>query len=321
MRHAGPPHQRPWGPPRACRLDELRQLLTSLWAQAGLPVVQAGQLTEHLLENDRRGHSSHGCWQAERYFRSFVEGRTSPEAIPVAQRLSSTQASVDGNGGHGVFALELACRTAIEVAAAQGMGLCTSSGHSHVGSLGPYLEKATENGLAAIACCGRRFERSFLDPSKPVHESARQWPPLGIAFPGRDAAFVLDMGTQLPWDSGVAARIPAVYLRAFGLAHAVNLLAGLAEGPDRSSQFADATDQALFLALRPGSLARLQAEVAELMAAVPKMIPQPGFRSALPGQLEWERRSRCVESVELHESTRLMLDRLLRSGESPWVFP
>lgn len=119
----------------------------------GAPADLAAQTAWSLAQSNLMGHDSHGVRRLVQYARSIDAGQIHPSERPGVRRRFGATAVVDGNWGLGQPAARLATDTAVELAAATGVGAVTLATCNHVGRLGEYVERMADAGCVGLALC------------------------------------------------------------------------------------------------------------------------------------------------------------------------
>lgn len=332
-------------------LDYIEQLLVA----AGAPDHDAAIVAAHLVESNLKGHDSHGVNRVTQYVTAIRDRSMSPGAPIVTERESDTTALLDGGWGFGQVAARRAMQLAIAKARSSGVGVVTGRRVAHIGRLGAYAEQAAEVGMIGIVM-------SSGSPLVAAHGGAAarlSTNPIAIGIPtaDRDAPFVLDMATSavaagtVRLAQGLGARIPQDWLldpsgapttdpaaleaggalrplgglegyKGFGLALAVEALAGLLAGSDPPGP-STPPDQGLFvLALDPERFigrSALEASMSALIAWVRQPPYQPGFEDVLaPGDRSRRYASERALAIPIDEATWAQLSAVAASlGVAP----
>lgn len=131
--------------------DSLRRLAANIIAGAGTPDDCARIVGDSLVAANLAGHDSHGVLRLVGYVRSVHAGDVQPAATPTIAPQRGATAVVDGAWGWGQPAMKLATETAIELAAAFGLGAAVVRRCYHIGRVAPYVEAIARAGMIGIA--------------------------------------------------------------------------------------------------------------------------------------------------------------------------
>ncbi len=186
----------------ADQLDRLaRQLLLAAGTPEDITEVVAGSLVGASL----KGVDSHGVMQLPWYLEEIAKGNVDPAARPVIETKAPGLALVRGNKGFGIYALNQATETAIEIAGRQGSACVGLADCSHTGRIGHFAEAAARRGLFALVFGGGAHEiwRNVVPfgGSQPIVSTN----PYAFAMPGgRFGPIVADFATSTVADGKVA---------------------------------------------------------------------------------------------------------------------
>ncbi len=176
--------------------DQLRELATGLFANAGAPTESAHIVADHLVEASLRGLDSHGVIRVLFYLDEIANGRLKPAAPVTVERDRPTTAIVDAHGNFGQVCG--ARMVAVAVAKARATGLsCVISKHSHhVGRLGAYTEAIAAEGFVALGTVCSHKAGHYVAPWG-GREARLATNPISWAAPTSTAPVVLDMSTSM----------------------------------------------------------------------------------------------------------------------------
>jgi LDH2 family malate/lactate/ureidoglycolate dehydrogenase len=172
------------------RIEDLRHCLIAAFERLELPLEDAEQITEVLLDSELRGHESHGV----HLLRFLVDAyRSGMNPRPRIRVLRETEGALllDGDHSHVVGALR-AMRWCIERARERKGMAVASVRNSQPIVLGFYARMAAEDGLIGFACANAIPMVAPPGGRTPTFGTN----PLAYAIPaGRHPAVVLDMAT------------------------------------------------------------------------------------------------------------------------------
>jgi len=316
---------------RRVPVEELRGLVAEIFAAVPVPAADAQLIADLLIDTELRGVVSHGVLQVERYVTNFREGMTNTHPQVKVLREGPTTAALSAEGGLGIVAGTQAMKMAIAKAKEMGMAAVTLVYHEHIGSAGKYVRMAIRENMVGICLSGRSTSPNPYQGM--VSGSIQGSPPFCIGVPsGPDHPdFLVDFATGMPWDEESFAKMPEVYFRGLGLAHAANMLSGtlggqmLEEYDRRNTRYQRADQSSFYLALAIESFVSVEAFKADmdnLIQSVGGMEPFPGLELAhLPGGPEWHReREYARDGIPISLEAVEGLERMgeLVGVEMPW---
>ncbi len=161
---------------------------------AGFPGDHASQIAGVIIDSELRGHADHGLFffQAVLRWPAGLGMEVNPE-VKIARETEVT-VNVDGGNGCGVIGMNLATDRAIEKAASSGMAAGVVANTQNVVALAPFVQRAADAGMIAIACSGFRYP---VMPPFGGLEGAFGTNPFAFASPaGENYPFLLDMSTS-----------------------------------------------------------------------------------------------------------------------------
>ena len=129
----------------------LRHFATDLLRAGGFTADQAAQTAEMLVWANLRGADSHGVLRIPRYVEMVELGLINPAAQPHQVSGKGAVNVIDAQQAPGAVGMNIAARTATELAGAHGIGWCAVRRISHAGAIGYYAHKVAQAGRVAIA--------------------------------------------------------------------------------------------------------------------------------------------------------------------------
>jgi len=320
----------------------LRQFATSLLRAGGFTDDQAEQTAAMLVWANARGADSHGVLRIPRYVEMVELGLINPAATPTRVFGKGAVVVMDAQRAPGAVGMNLAARSAAELARVHGLGWCAVRSITHAGAIGYYAQQVAHTGMIGIA----------MTASKPLmiyHGSRAEGlstNPIAIAAPTSDPQrpLLLDMSTaavaigkimaakdagrSLPrgWavdEKGeettdprkVKSVLPMAGPKGSGLSLMIEVLASvLVENPLISvalSQDGDPGGNGLVAALDPAAFGNnFIADVDKLRGAIKDLPPAEGFDEVyLPGERGFEEsKKRSRDGIPIAQGT---LKRLL----------
>jgi ureidoglycolate dehydrogenase (NAD+) len=173
--------------------DVLQGFAAALLAAGGFTADQAEQTAAMLVWANLRGADSHGVLRIPRYVEMVELGLINPAAQPRRASGKGAVAVIDAERAPGAVGMNIAARTASELADTHGIGWCAVRSISHAGAIGYYAQHVAQAGRIAIA----------MTASKPlmIYHGSRvegvSTNPIAIAAPTSNPArpLLLDMST------------------------------------------------------------------------------------------------------------------------------
>jgi len=135
-------------------LDDVREKSLSILIKAGCKKDYANKIIDHLIDSDLSGVESHGVVRTLQYLDEYQQGYLLPNVVPKLTKDSLTTINVDGQGGLGIPAIDMATEEGIAVAKSNGMCAVAIRNTGHTGRLGAFAEKAANRGFLFILCGG-----------------------------------------------------------------------------------------------------------------------------------------------------------------------
>lgn len=176
------------------REDDLRALVTDLFAHQGLPREDAGLVADCLVGANLRGTDTHGVFRAPTYLKRLKAGLAEPRPQIAIEQVAHSASHVDGANGMGAVVGTRAMQEAIRLAKETGIGLVSVRHSTHYGMAAFYVMQALAQDLVAMA---------FTNASPALPPWGGRAPffgtsPLAVAVPaGREHPFVLDMAMSV----------------------------------------------------------------------------------------------------------------------------
>ena len=128
----------------------LRDFVTELFTRAGAIGAVAGEVAEHLVEANLKGHDSHGVGMIPPYVRNIKAGHLDVQAHASVIRDSGAVVLVDGHHGFG----QVVGREATDIAIARvkdtGVVCLGLRNAHHLGRIGSYGERCGRAGLVSV---------------------------------------------------------------------------------------------------------------------------------------------------------------------------
>ena len=171
----------------------LQGFAAALLRAGGFTADQAEQTAAMLVWANLRGADSHGVLRIPRYVEMVELGLINPAAEPRRVSGKGAVAVIDAQRAPGAVGMNVAARTAMQLADMHGIGWCAVRSISHAGAIGYYAQQVAQAGKVAIV----------MTASKPLmiyHGSKAEGVstnPIAIAAPttNPDRPLLLDMST------------------------------------------------------------------------------------------------------------------------------
>jgi LDH2 family malate/lactate/ureidoglycolate dehydrogenase len=332
--------------------DELRGLITRMFAACGLEQDAAQRLAAGLVDADLEGVPSHGVMLVDMYIERIRRGSVSTKAAGAI--VSDRDAAVVLDAGHALGHLtgEQAMALAVERAKRFGVAVVAVRHGFHFGTARRFALAAAQAGCVGIAMCNTRP----LMPAPGGAERVVGNNPLAIALPVEGPVpVVLDMATSeaamgkirmaekarepIPASWAVKADgstttnaaeavagmlLPSAGPKGFGLAFVIDLMCGLLSGGASGDRvrplygdFSVPYDCShLFVAIDVAHFCDPDDFRRQAAAAGDRIRTgrrAPGVEALyVPGEPEWRRRERSAGRVELAPAVAAMLVRFAR---------
>jgi LDH2 family malate/lactate/ureidoglycolate dehydrogenase len=129
-------------------------VVTGILRACGCSDKVAGLVARHLADASLCGVESHGLMRVIQYRDQFVNGAMRAQGRPQFKRLPGGAFEIDGDGGIGITAMDLAVEHACELAEDSGISALAIRNSGHTGRLGAFAEQAAERGFLSITMGG-----------------------------------------------------------------------------------------------------------------------------------------------------------------------
>lgn len=178
--------------------DPLRTFARRLLEAAGTPTGVADQVADSLVRADLVGHSSHGVHRVPWYASRVDEGHTEPAEEPRVVRETPTTAVIDGRFTFGQVVGRRAVSLLADRADEWGVAAVGVRDGSHLGRMGEWAERATDEGLLFASFANTQGQGALVAPPGSAHRRLGTHP-LTFGVPTFDALpfpVVLDVATS-----------------------------------------------------------------------------------------------------------------------------
>ena len=314
--------------------DHAMAVVSGIFRNLGCRGETSELVASHLIDTSLCGVESHGMMRVLQYAEQFQSGYIDPKALPSFIPDPKGAHQVDGGGGIGIPAMELAFQKCGELACDQGIAAMSVRNVGHTGRHGAYADKAAEQGFLTILIGGGN--RKSWRQVAPYGGTRGVLPtnPYCIGIPGGDQGpVVLDFATSkmaggwvyaaksagalLPegcvitkdgtptrdpqdyFDGG--AILPAGGQKGYALALVAEIIAEAMLGPSTTEC------NWLLIALDTGrwrNATGLQAAAEEVLDEIRTCPPAPGFTQVeVPGERERNHRTASAGKILVPEET------------------
>jgi len=140
-------------PDTTLTIDELTQLVTRIFLNAGVTPAQAGPVAQVIVAGERDGCKSHGVYRIEGCLRTLAAGKVQGQAQPVLQQDKGAIIRVDAGGGFSPGAFDLGAPLLARRAQDLGIAALVINNCTHFSALWPEIEALCDHGVAALAMC------------------------------------------------------------------------------------------------------------------------------------------------------------------------
>lgn len=185
--------------------DALQRLIQDTLAAAGFLPETAAQVAAHLVEAELRGVGSHGVNRLQWYLGRQRIGELEAAARPRVTQDQGGLLTVDGGGGLGIPAMNLAVEALLPRAKALGIAAAAIVNVGHTGRVGAYVETAAAAGLFALCFGGGGHAKWAAVVPFGGAEPVMSTNPYALALPG-DAAgpLAVDFATSASANGKIA---------------------------------------------------------------------------------------------------------------------
>ncbi|MGB1710241.1 MAG: Ldh family oxidoreductase, partial [Candidatus Puniceispirillaceae bacterium] len=176
---------------------EAVEVMTGILTGLGCDGRVADAIAEHLADASLCGVESHGVMRVLQYARQFRSGYMSAAGKARVTKRDGQFLTIDGGGGHGIPAMQLAFDTAIEAAVDTGMSVTAITNLGHTGRHGAFAELAAEAGMLSVLIGGGN--RAVWRQVAPHGGAQAKLPtnPWCLGLPGGgNGPFILDFATS-----------------------------------------------------------------------------------------------------------------------------
>ena len=134
--------------------DRLRQLTEDTLRAAGASQAIAASVASHLVECNMRGVESHGVNRIPYYLDLMASGFIDAHAEPVLHGQEGNVLRVNGAGGFGIAAMELAVDQLAAAVGGSGIAVAAVTNCGHTGRIGAYADALADHNMMAMILGG-----------------------------------------------------------------------------------------------------------------------------------------------------------------------
>jgi L-2-hydroxycarboxylate dehydrogenase (NAD+) len=132
-------------------VDDLRLMVTNIFAALGLPSSDANTAAKAIVYADVRGIDSHGVSTIlPRYVNKYLSKSLNPSPNVTVKRTIKTAAYLDADNGLGSVVMKKALDVAIEIGREYGVGIVAVRNAGHAGALGYHALQAAKNDMIGM---------------------------------------------------------------------------------------------------------------------------------------------------------------------------
>lgn len=178
--------------------DELETFVTDLIVGLNAPQENAEAVASSLVRADLCGHRSHGVrLLPEKYAREISNGEINPTATPQIKQKDCSFAVVDGQRAFGHIVARKAVDTAVEMAINSGVGVTGLRNVTHIGRIGEWAERATDQEMALLAFVCNPASQWVAPPGSAERRLSTNPIAIGIpTFGALEFPLVIDVATS-----------------------------------------------------------------------------------------------------------------------------
>lgn len=175
------------------KIDDLRELCTAALLKTGISAEHAKIVTDHYLENELSGKTSHGMVRIVQII-GAIKDIGIPSQDPKITSDSGNMAVIDSKMNLGPVVGKMVTDESIKRAKQHGLSLVAMSNYfGNTGSMAYYLRRIADNGLIGIMSCSS--ECMVAAPSG--KERLLGTNPIGLCVPSEDGNhFIADFATS-----------------------------------------------------------------------------------------------------------------------------
>ena len=135
-------------------IDEACKVIKSILLKIGCSKKESDSISDHLVDTSLCGMESHGVMRVLQYAEQFQAGYMKPNRQPKVKKNKHGAVEVDGDGGIGITAMNLAYKKGISLARKTGISALSIRNVGHTGRHGAFADWAAEQGFLTIMLGG-----------------------------------------------------------------------------------------------------------------------------------------------------------------------
>ena len=128
-------------------------IVADIFQRIGCDENTAETVAEHLADTSLCGMESHGLMRTLQYAEQFQDGTMNPLSKPCVVTTNRGSLEVDGKGGIGIPAMNMAYDKGMEIAKESGLSVLAIRNVGHTGRHGTFADTAAEKGFLTL-CTG-----------------------------------------------------------------------------------------------------------------------------------------------------------------------
>ncbi|WNV84941.1 Ldh family oxidoreductase [Umezawaea sp. Da 62-37] len=177
---------------RTIGADRARSLTKAAFTEAGVPVAEAEQVADALVDTSLRGIDTHGLRLLPQYLDELATGVAKATARPTVVRDQGAGLLMDADGALGVLAGLSAAGLAAERARKFGVAAVGMRNSNHFGAASVYTRRLARQGLVGIAVTSAASRVAPYGGVEPLFGTN----PISVAAGSEGEEFALDMATS-----------------------------------------------------------------------------------------------------------------------------
>lgn len=134
-------------------------IVTDIFQRIGCDKTTAETVAEHLADTSLCGMESHGLMRTLQYAEQFQDGTLNPLSKPCVVTTNRGSLEVDGKGGIGIPAMNLAYDKGMQIAKENGISALAIRNVGHTGRHGAFADTAAERGFLTLCTGGGNREK------------------------------------------------------------------------------------------------------------------------------------------------------------------
>ena len=190
--------------PNRLQATALRDFIETLFAAHGVAAAPAKAVARHMVWSEMVGRLNYGLERIPIHLKRLERGVLESRDLTSYRRVSDSAGHLDGGGGFGQYAAELAMDHAIALARDTGVGVVAVSNSNSFGAGAYYINRAAEAGMIGIAASNSFPKVAPFGGLRPVLGTN----PFAFGAPRRDGRHLLvDMATSATSGSKVVSKV------------------------------------------------------------------------------------------------------------------